>query len=178
MPIVVHQVVLERAARSWSLPKVVIQMWRCGNRITLANRPPGIVIPASSEGGFPNDAGVKSRHGLLNGWPTPPLVAHLNHATVFPGRLHHPDAFLRVMAARFFHIHMFPCRAGQDARRGMPVVAGRDHHCIQLLVIKHAPEISNPFGLLGLAFGSCLNGLTGPLLIHIANVGKFYVGKG
>ena len=169
VPVIMHQIIFVRASWGWALPQIIIQMRRGRDILTRSNRTPGIVIPTSSKGCFPNDSGMKPGDGLPYGRPGASLVAHLNHALVLSGRLNHPQTFLRVVASWFLDVDMLPGRTGKNGGRSMPMIAGCDHHRIQLLVVQHATEIRDTPGFGWLVLGRC-DCLFSPLLIHVADV--------
>src|SRR3546814_6732357 len=64
--------------------------------------------------------------------PGTTLVPHLHLPVIFPGRFNHQLPLMRIMAAGFLQVHMFPGFTSQNGRRRMPMIRCRDRKSTRL----------------------------------------------
>src|SRR5262249_21129083 len=100
-------------------------------------------VPGLSEVRAADHAGANLFHCFHDLGPAAALVAHLYVTLVLAGCLHHPFAFLRVVAARLLDIYVLPGGTAQNRARGVPVVARGYHENIHLLVVEDSAKVLN-----------------------------------
>ena len=71
------------------------------------------------------------------------LRAVLHHDLVAAGGLEQQSAFAEVVAARLLHVDVLARLAGQNGRRGVPVIGRGDDHGVDRLVVEHAPQVGH-----------------------------------
>ena len=144
MPVVMNQVILVGTLGYRPLPKCVVQMGRNLYRFAPANASPGIPVPATGGEHLPDYSLVQSLDRLNNLVITPTLVSHLHKSLVPAGRLDHQLGFSCIVAARLFHIDVFPGRTSQDGGWGMPEIRRRNCQCVNLPIIQDFTEVCDP----------------------------------
>src|SRR5262249_57038891 len=108
------------------LPQVVVEALGRRRLLAAADRLPVVLVPGLGEVGPADDALADLVDGLDDLGPAAPLAAHLDVLAVLAGGLHHQLALARVVAARLLDVDVLAGGAGEDARRRVPLVAGRD----------------------------------------------------
>ena len=75
------------------------------------------------------------------------------------------------MPARLLQVDVLPGAHRQERRGRVPVIGGRDHERIDILVVERLAKIAQPLGWLGLRTRDGRDALREDLGIHVADVG-------
>src|SRR4029077_20849478 len=99
MPVVGNQIVNERAARSRTLPQVIIKPFGNWCRFTVADGYAIVHIPTTTKICFADKAAVDLWNDFAHGCGRTALRAHLHNALIFFYRSEKQFAFVRILAA-------------------------------------------------------------------------------
>ena len=122
MPVVVDQIILVGSRRNWSLPKLVIKVFRNYRRLSLSNRISLVVIPATRIPKLPNHPSLELFNPLAKSWSTSSLIAHLDFPIGPLSCCHHELGLAGIMTSRFLNVDMLPRVTRKNRGRGMPEI--------------------------------------------------------
>ncbi len=100
------------------------------------------------------------------------LGAALDDPAILACGLDELASFPDVVRDRFFDVDILARLAGPDPGKRVPVVAGRDHRCVDAFVVKHLAHIGAGAGV-----GICLGRLLDCLAIGVAQPGDLDPGQ-
>jgi rhamnose transport system permease protein len=171
VPIVGHDVVAIFALGRRTLPQGVVQTVGNRRRLAATDRFAVGVVPTARKKHAADLAGFQSADGLDRAGHAATLRADLHDTGVLAGGGHHPFAFTRVVAGRFFYVDVLAGRAGHDRGRTVPVVGRGNHHGIDGWVVKDASQIAHPLGRQFLLSVDGANTLVERTLVDVADAG-------
>ncbi len=143
MPVIGHQVLVERLLGCRARPQVEIQ--HRGGRLgrlhpdTIAI----LVAQAARDQQFAQLARLDDFHhvGLVR--IAAILRAVLHDAVVFASSLHSHAPFVHVVTAGLFDVHVFAGLARPDGHQRVPVIGGRDRHGIDILIVQRLANVGD-----------------------------------
>ena len=136
----------------------------------MTNRRAMVRVPRTCESDFADLSCVECSDGLNDPGPAAPLVAHLHDSLMLAGGGYHELAFVQIMAAGLFDIHMFSCGAGKDCGWRVPVVRRRDRHRVHGGVVEDSPKILYPLRFSGLLLANRGDAFLDRPVVYVAHV--------
>jgi hypothetical protein len=141
MPVVMHQVAVERLFRRGAKPEIEIDRCRRHFDRLHADAPPRLAAIAFRDEEFAILARMHRRNLVRLPAATAVLRAMLDHPLIFLGGFHTLAAFKDVVADRLFDVHILARLAGPDRHQRMPMVGRGDRDDIQRLVVERFAHV-------------------------------------
>ena len=178
VPVVVDHVVEVGPLRRRPLPERVVEPVRHRCRAPVPDARAVGMVPASGGMRLADDPAVQEIHHLADHRPAAALVAHLDPPPVLPRGRHHPLRLAGVVAARLLHIDVLAGIAGEDRRRGMPVVRCGNADRVDGGVVEHPSEIDHLTGAPARLLLDPFGRLGGRPPVHVAHRADLTAGNG
>ncbi len=136
-------VCLERHHRRRPNPQVVVQPGGRLAGLAVADVDPLLAGPGFHDQHLADGPLADQGDGVLEDLGAARLGADLHHPAAAPGGLDHAAAFDDVVRAGLFHVHVFAGLAGEDRRRGVPVVGRGDDDRIHRTVVENPTQVGH-----------------------------------
>ena len=142
VPVVVEFLPQDRNVLRRAQPEVVVAGGgRREGRRPFADGLTDAVVVAAHPLDFPQLAAVEEGLDLILHRTTALLGAPLDDAVIFPGGLHQLPAFPDVLGDGFFNVNILPGLTGPQRSQHVPVVAGRNHHGINVFRLNNFAQV-------------------------------------
>ncbi len=143
VPVVVDVVVVIRRARRGTLPELVVEIGRHGDRLSLADPGARVGVPGTGEVGRSDDAVPDHLQRFDRSRRRTLLRPELHLAIVLLLRLDDELTLTRVVPGRLLAVDVFPRFQREDGHRDVPVVGRRDRDDIDVLVLECPTKVSD-----------------------------------